>query len=138
MNPRALAAVAALFSTALPGPLLAQELQDDMSYPRVTHCAALNILLGQVLGLGPDKDRAEVKAQSETYIAQAAALTLVAAVIDQKDPQQVQAEVFAKSEALTQSLSDDGAAEALLQRDFGTCTEMGKAAYDAVQAAEKS
>lgn len=138
MKLHALAAATALLSLGLSAPAMAQSGDDDMSYPRVTHCAALNIVLGQVLAAGADKDKAEVKAQSETYIAQAAALTLVAAAMSEKDPENVQQEVFAKSESLVGSLSDEAAAEALLQRDFGSCTEMGKAAYDAVHGAQKS
>lgn len=138
MKLHALAAATALVSVGLAAPAMAQSADDDMSYPRVTHCAALNIVLGQVLAAGADKDKAEVKAQSETYIAQAAALTMVAAMFDGKDPESVQKEVFAKSETLVSSLSDEAAAEALLQRDFGTCTEMGKAAFDAVQESSKS
>lgn len=138
MKLHALVAATALLSLGLAAPVMAQTDEDDMSYPRVTYCAALNIVLGQVLGAGPDKDKAEVKAQSETYLAQAAALTLVAAVMNDKDPEGVQREVFAKSESLVSSFSDEAAAEALLQRDFGACTEMGKAAYDAVQESAKS
>jgi len=138
MKFHALAAATALLSLGLAAPVMAQTDEVDMPYPRVTHCAALNIVLGQVLGAGPDKDKAEVKTQSETYLAQAAALTLVAAMMNDKDPESVQKEVFAKSESLVSSLSDEAAADALLKRDFGTCTEMGKAAYDAVQEAQKS
>lgn len=138
MKLHALAATTALLSMGLAAPVMAQPDDDDMSYPRVTNCAALNIVLGQVLAAGADKDKAEVKAQSETYIAHAAALTLVAAMMEGKDPESVQKEVFAKSESLVNSLSDEAAAEALLQRDFGTCNEMGKAAFDAVQESNKS
>lgn len=133
-----LAAASILLAAILPGAAQAQTAGDNaMSYPRLTHCAALNIMLGQVLGIGEDKDKPEVKAQAETFIAQAAALTMVAAAMNQTDPQKVQEDVFAQNEALTQSLTRDGAAEELLGRDLGPCNELGKAAYDAVQTANK-
>lgn len=143
MKLHALAIATALLATALPAPATAQgraqgQGDDDMSYPRVIHCAALNIVLGQVLGMGEDRAEAAVKAQSETYIAQAAALTLLAAAMSERDPKAVQAEVFAQSETLTRSLEDEAAAEALLQRDFAACTQMGEAAYEAVQQAGKN
>lgn len=138
MKLRALAVLAALISMNLSGAALAQEQDEDMSYPRLTHCAALNMLLGQVLSAGPDKDEAAVKAQAETYVAQAAALTVVAAAMAQKDPNQVQQDVFAQSGAMAQSLEKEGAAEELLGKDFGTCTDLGKAAFAAVQEAQKS
>lgn len=142
MKLRALAAIAALISMNLsvvvPAHAQAQAQDDDMSYPRLTHCAALNMLLGQVLSVGPDKDEAGVKAQAETYVAQAAALTLVAAAMTQKDPAEVQQDVFAQSGTMAQSLEKEGAAEELLQKDFGTCTDLGKAAFAAVQEAQKS
>lgn len=138
MKLRALAAIAALISMNLPGAALAQEQDEDMSYPRLTHCAALNMLLGQVLSYGPDKDEAGVKEQAETYVAQAASLTVVAAAMAQKDPAAVQLEVFAQSEAMAQSLEREGAAEELLGKDFGACTDLGKAAHAAVQQAQKS
>lgn len=138
MKLRALAVLAALISMNLSGAASAQEQDEDMSYPRLTHCAALNMLLGQVLSVGPDKDEAAVKAQAETYVAQAAALTVVAAAMAQKDPGQVQQEVFAQSGAMAQSLEKEGAAEELLGKDFGTCTDLGKAAFAAVQEAQKS
>lgn len=130
----ALAAATALLVAAIPGTAQAQTAQDEnLSYPRLTHCAALNILLGQFLGMGDDKDQPEVKAQVATYIAQAAALTMVAAAMNQMDPKQVQEDVFAKNEALTQSFSHKEAAEELLQRDLGPCNDLGKAAHEAVQ-----
>ena len=141
MKLHALAIATALLATAMPAPATAQgraQGDDDMSYPRVIHCAALNIVLGQVLGMGEDRAEAAVKAQSETYIAQAAALTLLAAAMSERDPKAVQAEVFAQSETLTRSLEDEAAAEALLQRDFAACTQMGEAAYEAVQQAGKN
>lgn len=138
MKLRALAVLAALISMNLSGAASAQEQDEDMSYPRLTHCAALNMLLGQVLSVGPDKDEAAVKAQAETYVAQAAALTVVAAAMAQKDPNQVQQDVFAQSGAMAQSLEKEGAAEELLGKDFGTCTGLGKAAFAAVQEAQKS
>lgn len=134
----ALVATSALLASALPTAAQAQTAGDnDLTYPRLTHCAALNIMLGQVLGAGEDRDKQEVKAQAETFIVQAAALTMVAAAMNQTDPKKVQEEVFAQNEALTQSLTREGAAEELLQRDLGPCNEMGKAAYDAVQNADK-
>ncbi len=138
MKLRALAVLAALISMNLSGAASAQEQDEDMSYPRLTHCAALNMLLGQVLSVGPDKDEAAVKAQAETYVAQAAALTVVAAAMAEKDPGQVQQDVFAQSGAMAHSLEKEGAAEELLGKDFGTCTDLGKAAFAAVQEAQKS
>ena len=138
MKLRALAVLAALISMNLSGAASAQEQDEDMSYPRLTHCAALNMLLGQVLSVGPDKDEAAVKAQAETYVAQAAALTVVAAAMAEKDPGQVQQDVFAPSGAMAHSLEKEGAAEELLGKDLGTCTDLGKAAVAAVQEAQKS
>lgn len=138
MKIHALAAATALLSLGFAAPVVAQADEDEMTYPRVTHCAALNIVLGQVLAAGADKDKAEVKAQSETYLAQAAALAVVAAFMHEKDPESVQKEVFAQTESLVKSFSDEAAAEAMLERDFGACTDMGKAAYEAVQDAQKS
>lgn len=127
-----------LLAATLPGAAKAQTADDnELSYHRLTHCAALNIMLGQVLGVGEDKDKPEVKAQAQSFIAQAASLTMVAAAISDTDPQKVQEEVFSQNLALTQSLTREGAAEELLGRDLGPCNELGKAAYDAVQTANK-
>lgn len=127
-----------LLAATLPGAAKAQTADDnELSYHRLTHCAAFNIMLGQVLGVGEDKDKPEVKAQAQTFIAQAASLTMVAAAISDTDPQKVQEEVFSQNQALTQSLTREGAAEELLGRDLGPCNELGKAAYDAVQTANK-
>lgn len=133
-----LALIAAIATLALPSAALAQVPQDEMSYPRITHCAAMNMLIGKMLELGQDKDQAEVKEQAETYISQAAALTLIAAAMTEKDTEQVRAEVYAQGDAMAQSLTDEAAAEALFESDYAACTEMGKAAYDAVQQAGES
>lgn len=134
----ALLSASALLAASLASAAGAQTAADDeLSYPRLTHCAALNVMLGQVLGAGEDKDKPEVKAQAETFIAQAAALTMVAAAMNQVDPKKVQEDVFAQNAAMTQLLTGGGAAEELLQRDLGPCNEIGKAAYEAVQNANK-
>lgn len=134
----ALVAPCALLAIAIPGAALAQTAGDDnLTYPRLTHCAALNLMLGQVLGAGTDRDKPEVKAQAETFIAQAAALTMVAAAMDRTDPQKVQEDVFAENETLSQSLTREGVATELLQRDLAPCNEIGKAALDAVQTASR-
>lgn len=131
------AAATTLLGTVLPGAAQAQAAQDDVSYPRLTHCAALNVMLGQVLGAGEDRDKPEVKSQAQTFIAQAAALTMVAAAMNQTDPKKVQEDVFAQNEAMAQSFTREGAAQELMQRDLGPCNELGKAAYDAVENANK-
>ncbi len=133
-----LALIAAITTLALPNAALAQASEGDVSYPRVTHCAAMNMLIGKMLEQGPDKDQAEVKEQAETYISQAAALAVVAAAMMEKDAEEVRAEVYAQGAAMAQSLTDEAAAEALFESDYAACTEMGKAAYDAVQDASKS
>ncbi len=137
-NLLAFAAVTTLLATILPGAAQAQAAQEnDVSYPRLTHCAALNVMLGQVLGAGEDRDKPEVKSQAQTFIAQAAALTMVAAAMNQTDPKKVQEDVFAQNEAMAQSFTREGAAQELMQRDLGPCNELGKAAYDAVENANK-
>ena len=133
-----LALIAAITTLALPNAALAQASEGDVSYPRVTHCAAMNMLIGKMLELGPDKDQAEVKEQAETYISQAVALTLIAAAMTEKDTEEVRAEVYAQGDAMAQSLTDEAAAEALFESDYAACTEMGKAAYAAVQQAGES
>ena len=135
MKFRAIAAAAALFSMAVPTVSTAQD--DSLSYPKLTHCAAFNMFLAQVMGMGADKDKAENKVQAETFTNQAAALIVLATVVSKKDSEAVQGEVFAENETMMKSMSQEGAAEKLLQADLETCNNLGKAAYAALQEASK-
>lgn len=132
-----LAGATALIASSVSGAARAEMTSDDLSYARLTYCAALNVMLGQALGASEDIDKAEVKAQSDIFIAQAAALTMVAAAMNQIDPREVEGDVFAQHQAMAQSFSRDGAPEELLQRDLGSCNDLGKAAYEAVESANK-
>jgi len=73
MKFRAVAAAAALFAMAMPTVSTAQT-NNDLSYEKLTHCAAFNMLVSTVMSTGKDKDTAESKATAETFTNQAAAL----------------------------------------------------------------
>ncbi|HOB12831.1 MAG TPA: hypothetical protein PK680_06880 [Novosphingobium sp.] len=135
MKFRAIAAAAALFAMAVPSVSTAAD--DDLSYEKLTHCAAFNMLLAQVMSVGDDKDKPESKAQAETFTNQSAALMVVATVVSKKDSKDVQADVSAQNSAMINSLGEKGAAEKLVGDNLETCNNLGKAAYQAVQEASK-
>lgn len=130
MKFRALAAAAALFAMAMPTASTAQS--DDLSYEKLTHCAAFNMLLSQVMSMGADKDKPENKASADTFTGQAAALIVVATAVSKKDSKVVTDEVFAQNDTMLKSLGGEGAAEKLLKDNLETCNNLGKAAYAAV------
>jgi hypothetical protein len=131
MKFRTLAAAAALLSMAMPTVATAQG--DDLSYEKLTHCAAFNMLLSQVMGAGDGKDKPESKASAETFTNQAAALIVVASAVGKKDAKVVAEEVFAQNGKMISSLSDKSAAEKLIGENLETCDTLGKAAYAAIQ-----
>lgn len=131
MKFRAVAAAAALFVMAMPTVSTAQA-NDDLSYEKLTHCAAFNMLLSQVMSTGKDKDSAESKASAETFTNQAAALIVVASIVGKKDAKVVQEEVFSQNTAMINSLDKAGAAEKLVTDNLETCNNLGKAAYAAI------
>lgn len=131
MKFRTLAAAAALFSMAMPTVATAQG--DDLSYEKLTHCAAFNMLLSQVMSTGDGKDKPENKASAETFTNQAAALIVVASAVGKKDSKAVAEEVFAQNGTMLNSLGQDGAAEKLVGDNLETCNNLGKAAYAAIQ-----
>lgn len=131
MKFRAVAAAAALFAMAMPTVSTAQA-NNDLSYDKLTHCAAFNMLVSTVLSTGKDKDTAENKATAETFTNQAAALIVVAGIVGKKDTKVVQEEVFAQNGKMIDSLGDSKAAEKLVTDNFETCNNLGKAAYAAI------
>lgn len=130
MKFRAFAAAAALLAMAMPTASTAQS--EDLSYGKLTHCAAFNMLLSQVMSMGSDKDKPENKASAETFTNQAAALIVVATAVSKKDSKVVTDDVFAQNDTMLKSLGGDGAAEKLLKDNLETCNNLGKAAYAAV------
>jgi hypothetical protein len=135
MKFRYAAAAAALLAMSIPTASSAAD--DDLSYPKLTHCAAFNMLLAQVMSVGDDKDKPETKASAETFTNQSAALMVVATVVSKKDPKEVQADVSSQNDEMIASLSKDGAAEKLVSDNLETCNNLGKAAYAAVQETTK-
>lgn len=131
MKFRAVAAAAAMFAMAMPTVSTAQA-KDDLSYEKLTHCAAFNMLVSTVMSTGKDKDSAESKATAETFTNQAAALIVVASIISKKDTKVVQEDVFAQNDKMVNSLGQTGAAEKLVNDNFATCNDLGKAAYAAI------
>lgn len=131
MKFRTLAAAAALFSMAMPSVATAQG--NDLSYEKLTHCAAFNMLLSQVMGTGDGKDKPENKASAETFTNQAAALIVVASAVAKKDSKVVAEDVFAQNGVMIKSLGETGAAEKLVSDNLETCNNLGKAAFAAVQ-----
>lgn len=131
MKFRTLAAAAALLSMAMPTVATAQNA--DLSYEKLTHCAAFNMLLSQVMSTGDGKDKPENKASAETFTNQAAALIVVASAVGKKDSKVVAEEVFAQNGTMLNSLGQDGAAEKLVGDNLETCNNLGKAAYAAIQ-----
>lgn len=131
MKFRTLAAAAALFSMAMPSVATAQD--NDLSYEKLTHCAAFNMLLSQVMGTGEGKDKPENKASAETFTNQAAALIVVASAVAKKDSKVVAEDVFAQNGKMLNSLGETGSAEKLVSDNLETCNNLGKAAYAAIQ-----
>ncbi|MBN8499827.1 MAG: hypothetical protein J0M19_01590 [Sphingomonadales bacterium] len=131
MKFRAIFAAAALMGAVAPTVSIAQTApqNDELSYAKLTHCAAFNMLLGQVMSSGTDKDKPENKASAETFTNQAAALIVVATVVSKKDSKVVTDDVFAQNGAMLKSLSGAGAAESLVRDNLETCNNLGKAAY---------
>lgn len=135
MKFRALAAAVALFSIAIPSVATAQG--EDLSYEKLTHCAAFNMLLSQVMSTGDGKDKPENKKSAETFTGQAAALIVVATAVSKKDSKVVTDDVFAQNGAMINSLGQAGGAEKLVNDNLETCNNLGKAAYAAVTDASK-
>ncbi len=131
MNIRAfITAVAALAMTM---PSVSQAADDDLSYARLTHCAAFTMLMGQVMGMGENKDKPEYKAAAAQYQEQSIALLIVAIAVSKKDAKVVTEDVNAQNTALKNSLSKEGAADRMIKEDLTPCTELGKAAAKAVK-----
>jgi hypothetical protein len=135
MKFRAIAAAAAVFAMAMPTASTAAD--DDVSYPRLTHCAAFTMLMGQVMGYGDDKDKPENKAAAATYKEQSMALTVIAVVVSKKDAKEVAADVNTQNDAMIKSLSEKGAVDRMLEQDLKPCTDLGKAAVEVVKEASK-
>lgn len=135
MKFRAFAAAAAVFAMVLPTASSAAD--DDLSYPRLTHCAAFTLLLSQIMSVGDDKDKPENKAAAETYKKQSVALTVVAVAVSKKEVKDVAADVDSQNTAMINSLSEKGAADRMLEQDLKPCTDLGKAASAAVDEASK-
>lgn len=136
MKFRAFAAAAAMLAMAMPTASTAAD--DDLSYEKLTHCAAFNMLLSQVMSTGDGKDKPENKASAETFTNQAAALIVVASAVGKKDSKVVAEEVFAENGKMINSLGEKGAAEKLVGDNLETCNNLGKAAYAAIQEKSKS
>lgn len=135
MKFRFAAAAAAMLALAVPTASNAAD--DDLSYGKLTHCAAFNMLLAQVMSVGDGKDKPENKQAAETFTNQAAALMVVATITSKKDPKAVEADVSSQNDAMINSLGQPGAADRLVNDNLETCNNLGKAAYAAVQEASK-
>lgn len=131
MKFRAFAAAAATLAMVMP--TVTHAADDAMSYEKLTHCAAFNMLLGQVMGTGEGKDKPENKASAETFTNQAVALIVVASAVAKKDSKVVTEDVVAQNGKMINSLGEKGAAEKLVGDNLETCNNLGKAAYAAIQ-----
>lgn len=132
MNFRAIAAVTAMLCATAPSPVLAQE--DAPSYPKLTHCAAFNMLLSQMILADTDSTEKEAnQVRAKTFAEQAEALVLVAAVIGKTDPDAVERDVFAQNERMVKSLAKEGVGQTLMAESLEPCSNLGMAAYRAVQ-----
>lgn len=130
MKFRAFAAAAALLAMALPTASTAAD--DDLSYEKLTHCAAFTMLLSQTMSTGDGKDKPENKASAETFTNRTAALIVVASAVSKKDSKLVAEDVFTQNGAMINSLGEEGAAEKLVGDNLETCNTLGKAAYAAI------
>lgn len=135
MRFRVFAAGAALLAIATPSISSAQD--DNLSYPKLVHCAAFNMLLGQVMNANAANGDKNDEARADLFVNQAAALMVVATAVSKKDSTAVQEEVFAQNDAMVQSMAQEGAAESLMRDNLETCSDLGKAAYQAVQGSEE-
>lgn len=133
MQFRFAAGIAALIALAAPATAFAAE--DTLSYEKLTHCAAFNMLLSQVMSVGEDKDKAQNKAQAETFAKHSAALMVVATVSSKKDIKLVQGDVATQNDAMIKSLGEAGAADRLVSENLETCSAMGQAAFLAIEEA---
>lgn len=103
---------------------------DKVSYAELTNCAAFVLLEAQVYD--SDDATAEDKTKAETYYQHAASLTVAAALLNDKDPKAVTEEVKQLNTKMISSLSQDGAAEKLINDNAELCNALGEAAYDAL------
>jgi hypothetical protein len=103
---------------------------DKLTYEELTNCAAFVLLEAQVYD--SDDGSKEDKAKAETYYQQAAALTVAAAMLNDKDPKVVTEDVKAQNSKMISSLSQDGAAEKLINDNAELCNALGQAAHEAL------
>lgn len=122
-------AVAALSALAFSGQANAGD--GDLSYDELTKCAAFVLLEAQVY----DSDDAsnEDKAKAENYYNQAASLTVAASLLGKKDSKAVTEEVKGINSKMIESLSQDGAAERLINENAKRCNALGEAAQEALK-----
>lgn len=128
MKLKILGAVAALSVVAMSSQAQAEE--GDLSYDELTTCAAFVLLEAQVYD--DDKGSAEDKAKAERYYQQAASLTVAAALLSKRDPKAVTEEVKGINSKMIDSLSQDGAAEKLINTHAKRCNALGEAAQEAL------
>lgn len=116
-----LAAVAAA-SLAFAAPASAKD--DDLTYATVTRCAAFNLLLAQVYGVGDGADKEKV----DLYTDQAASLMVVATMMSDAGDDAVAEDIKKQNSAMLDAISDDKATDKLLNDNLEECTQLGQAA----------
>ncbi len=109
---------------ALAAPAAAAD--EPPTYQNVTHCAAFNLLLAQVLTAGNKADAKQ--AEIDNYSNQAAALMVVAATMSNLSTDKVHADVTVQNDAMIKSLNGGGAGEKLIGDNMVNCDAMGQAA----------
>lgn len=103
---------------------------DGPTYDGVTQCAAFNMLMAQAYSAGDDA--AANKDEIELYTGQAAALMVIATMMQGTESAAVTAEIKRKNDAMVALVSDEKAFGKLLDDNFEVCTSMGKAAKSVV------
>lgn len=128
MKIKLLGAAAALAVFSMSG--VANAAEDTVPYSTLTNCAAFVMLEAQVYGT--DDSTTEEKAKSESFYRQAAALTVAASLLHDKNSDTVLADVKAQNSKMIDQLGNDGYAKKLIEDNAETCNAMGEAAAEAL------
>lgn len=127
----AASAAVALASLALPTMLSAD---DGLKYEDLIHCAATNLVIAQVLGLGDDA--AKNKGDIDKYQGHAASLMAIASVGSKKDTDTVMADTKSEQDTIIGILGDKSKSDGFIGTEVPKCKTMGEAA-DSVVAEDK-
>ncbi len=102
------------------------------TYRDLTHCAAFNLLVSQVMGVGDDA--AAHKADADAFSDRASSLMVVATLEGDGNIEKVKQDVTDLMGVFTKTITGDdkAATNSFIKDNMATCTAMGQAAKEAL------